>query len=302
LTANVIGNPINHTFLWEEVTNTNVSIFTVDNFNTYYINSPPVDRVIRFYIDKGTVDEQFKEITIRATPSTSVSNSSISSPLNVKKSIHPDLNSLNYFSVGAFNQNIRFNSNGSYFDNIINIEWKLPNIFSNNYTFDNSLIYREYYQNASLEIFLNGEWITVTTKNKNEPNIASNIPINELLRIKYNYKKYGHINNETYYTGYFLSLPSLSGNNLISDLHLNSSSKITNNIYRNVVSVLSLPIDQNFNDININSSSNTVNTVYRNVYNVNLVDCESTVSDISIAHPKLVKFSITRLSGTTIGG
>jgi hypothetical protein len=63
LTANVIGNPINHTFLWEEVTNTNVSIFTVDNFNTYYINSPPVDRVIRFYIDKGTVDEQFKEIS-----------------------------------------------------------------------------------------------------------------------------------------------------------------------------------------------------------------------------------------------
>lgn len=69
LTATVIGDTSNHTFLWEQTSGAPVSwIDALDSFEVTYSQNVGGDKTFRFWVDKGKKKQKFIDITVFSTP------------------------------------------------------------------------------------------------------------------------------------------------------------------------------------------------------------------------------------------
>ena len=71
LEATTQGDLAGHTTQWEQISGSpTVTLEIVDETHAYYLvpGVPGTDKVFRFYIDKGSVQEQYREVTIWTTP------------------------------------------------------------------------------------------------------------------------------------------------------------------------------------------------------------------------------------------
>lgn len=68
LTAEIIGDPAGHIFLWEQLEGTIVSLDTPNELSTDFAAVDSTDKLFRFWIDKGSPEQQFDEMWIFKTP------------------------------------------------------------------------------------------------------------------------------------------------------------------------------------------------------------------------------------------
>lgn len=71
LEATVQGDLAGHATHWEQISGSpTVTLEIVDETHAYYLvpGAPGTDKVFRFYIDKGSVQEQYRDVTVWTTP------------------------------------------------------------------------------------------------------------------------------------------------------------------------------------------------------------------------------------------
>lgn len=82
LSASIIGNVTGHTFLWEQISGSAITLIQNSTTTAYYIvDINPTDKVFRFWIDKGKYNEQYQDITVYSTPS-SFLNTQLTNSIN----------------------------------------------------------------------------------------------------------------------------------------------------------------------------------------------------------------------------
>ena len=84
-------NTRNHTLTWEQLIGEVVILTSYDTFETSYIITELSDKTFRFYLDKGTNKEQYKDIDIFYTPTSRLSIS----PGSKGRSLYSHVTALN---------------------------------------------------------------------------------------------------------------------------------------------------------------------------------------------------------------
>ena len=297
--AEVIGKKQNHVFEWAEITDTNVPLFITDSTHMYYLNDPSLDRTIRFYIDRGTSKEQYKDFNIYATPTSSIIGNGLSVIPSRFQTFNTDLLVSIYTINSIFDYTIPFNSFGEYITNTASLSWEFPTFFYSS-TFDNKLNYQNWLVSTSLELNVNGMWVVIKEALKSEQRIYNGIAINDVVRIASKYKKYGHVENEVYTTDPFPINPTAVANTVLSNVILNDLNLVSS-ITRIVMSIYNLDVDDYIAYVNsIGSFLNSVS--FRNVLSVLYEDSNTDIFDLNLAVSNDIAFSITRSYGTSIGG
>ena len=73
LEAAVVGDLIGHSLLWEQLSGTPVTLFNANTLTPYFNYTDGSDKVFRFWIDKGTPEQQFDDMTVYRTPTSRTS-------------------------------------------------------------------------------------------------------------------------------------------------------------------------------------------------------------------------------------
>ncbi len=80
LSASIIGNTTGHTFLWEQISGSAITLIQNTTTTAYYIiDINPTDKVFRFWVDKGKYNEQYQDITVYSSPSSFLNTQLINS-------------------------------------------------------------------------------------------------------------------------------------------------------------------------------------------------------------------------------
>lgn len=80
LSASIIGNVTGHTFLWEQISGSAITLIQNSTTTAYYIvDINPTDKVFRFWVDKGKYNEQYQDITVYSSPSSFLNTQLINS-------------------------------------------------------------------------------------------------------------------------------------------------------------------------------------------------------------------------------
>lgn len=88
---NDTSNLRNHTILWEQIKGTPVTLASEDTLGTSFPHSDTEDKTFRFWLDKGTNREQYKDVDIYYTPTSVVPKRSQNHELLYKSMTTPNL-------------------------------------------------------------------------------------------------------------------------------------------------------------------------------------------------------------------
>ena len=296
LSATIIGNITGHTFLWEQISGSAITLIQNTTTTAYYIvDINPTDKVFRFWVDKGKYNEQYQDITVYSTP-TSFLNTQLTNSIQEGEVIDDNLKVRGYGHIdNTFNPNIPFSGVGSFNVNP-SIEWTLPNIYyipSNTY-YD---YYKSIFYSTYLEIHDGNNWIKQNEALYNESRIQINIQKGTLMRFASTYQRLGQINKEVYYTLPEKISSSMLGYNVISKIEnsINSNTTLINTIYNITL--------YNFDDTISNYNNNSIagNAIINTtVYEIDMLMFNDTITNINNSISS--GFTLTIFGGDTIGG
>lgn len=295
LSASIIGNTTGHTFLWEQISGSAITLIQNTTTTAYYIvDINPTDKVFRFWIDKGKYNEQYQDITVYSTP-TSFLNTQLTNSIQEGEVIDDNLKVRGYGHIdNTFNPNIPFSGVGSFNENP-SIEWTLPNIYyiptNTYYDYYKSIFYSTY-----LEIHDGNNWIKQNEALYNESRTQINIQKGTLMRFASTYQRLGQINKEIYYTSPEKISSSMLGYNVISKIEssINSNTTLINTIYNITLYNFDDTISNNNNSIAENTIINTT------VYEIDMLMFNDTITNINNSISS--GFTLTIFGGGTIGG
>lgn len=89
LSATVIGDTFGHTFLWEQISGSPVTIDDPTAISTFYTVSGTGDKEFRFTIDNNTSSEQSDELTVFDTPISNFEGFSVGTPADNDQTLDP---------------------------------------------------------------------------------------------------------------------------------------------------------------------------------------------------------------------
>lgn len=163
LEATVIGDISGHTFEWVQMTGTPTVTLIAGGtpLQAYYIVGANVggDKIFRFYIDRDTQIEQYADVVIRTTPSTSVPYTEVGVCAN--ESLAPAgvySSALQFDADFTFNP-IAFTSEGKLVTDSLTLTWSAP-LFVLEPDSDVKSYYMAKYQGSIIQEWNNSSWVT----------------------------------------------------------------------------------------------------------------------------------------------
>lgn len=299
LEATIRGNNAGHTFLWELIDGISTPAITLTQTSQtqayYQASASTTDLIFRYWIDKGKPNQQYKDVTIYATPT------SITPQISASSSIRNNIDNPNLFiAYSNFNINfdytISWNSAGSY-SSILMEEWGLPHIFYNTINTDSENVYLSYYDSSVFQKHDGVGWVTLDEKTINE--IRQYYPVNDgdIVRVGARYKRPGHEEYESYYNLPEYVTPNLFANNVIGEFK-GSSNLLTYS--RTNIGYELAPLLEDY-ITKVNATSNINNHVKTSI----TYEFVNTIEDNIIqlyGSSDTIYFNATRIYGANIGG
>lgn len=306
LSATISGNLNGHTTEWEQVNGTpTVDILTVDALNAYYevSGSPGSDKIFRFWIDKGRSYQQYLDVIIRTTPADIVPDTLKGGSLNTDLSVDAafTITVYNLTADFAFDYNIPFNSQGESFSSDFYLAWNLPGMFLETTPDSERARYRAACVGTRLEYFNDTSWTELSTVAINDMRTS---PIGNATRLRLGalYNLNGAI--KPVYGPWF----TVDGNNARVILAktvvtpTQGATLNTDNVVTRIVYTLTL-LDYNENvTASVGGAVANDVTTTRLVYIVEPKMYDDSASDIIAGGALSVNYSITRVTGGSIGG
>lgn len=306
LSATISGNLNGHTTEWEQVNGTpTVDILTVDALNAYYevSGSPGSDKTFRFWIDKGRSYQQYLDVIIRTTPADIVPDTLKGGSLNTDLSVDAafTITVYNLTADFAFDYNIPFNSQGESFSSDFYLAWNLPGMFLETTPDSERARYRAACVGTRLEYFNDTSWTELSTVGINGLRTS---PIGNATRLRLGalYNLNGAI--KPVYGPWF----TIDGNNARVILAktvvtpTQGATLNTDNVVTRIVYTLTL-LDYNENvTASVGGAVANDVTTTRLVYIVEPKMYDDSASGIIAGGALSVNYSITRVTGGSIGG
>ena len=298
LEAAIRGNTAGHTFLWELIEGSStppITLVQTSETQAYYLTSTSTDLKFRYWIDKGRLTEQYKDVIIYSTPTSIVTENTLTSNINHKtenQNLYVD--SINTSS--NFDYNIEWNSLAEY-ATTLSIQWGLPTIFYNTPT-PIEILYKDYFKSTVLEKHIGQSWEEIVVKDKNDIRTYYSVADGDVIRIGAKYKKPGHEEFEVYYRRHEYITPALLANNVLSNFN-GSSNNLTHNI--TTVSYDTLAgLEDTVHILKTTSNVNSYNT-RRVTYDTLDGNTEDIVFQLTHTSNN-ISFNLTRVNGGNIGG
>lgn len=297
LSASIIGNITGHTFLWEQISGSAITLIQNTTTTAYYIiDINPTDKVFRFWIDKGKYNEQYQDITVYSTPS-SFLNKTLKNTIKLSDKVDNNLSINGYINFDInYNPITPFKGEGS-FNTTPSIEWLLPNIF-----YIPSTPYYDFYKtilnSTYIEIFDGSNWIKYNEASFNQQRRYTNLPANTLIRFVSTYYRNGQMDNEYYFSNLIYSSPAITGYSLCSSIEnsINVSTLLSNTIYNITINIYESIVSNILkNSINLNENINAT------IYNIETQTINSDLGNI-VNNTINTSFTYTVFGGGTIGG
>lgn len=298
LEASIRGNTAGHTFLWELIEGSStppITLVQTSETQAYYLTSTSTDLKFRYWIDKGRLTEQYKDVIIYSTPTSIFAQSTSTSNINYKAE-NPNLYVDSINTSSNFDYNIEWNSLAEY-ATTLSVQWGLPTIFYN-IPSPIEVLYKDYFKSTVLEKHVGQNWEEVTVKDKND--IRSHYPVTDgdIIRVGARYRKPGHEEFEVYYRPHEYITPALLANNVLSNFK-GSTNSLTHNI--NTVSYDTLAgLEDTVDILKATANVNSYN-LQRIVYNTFDGNIENTVFQLMHTSNN-ISFNLTRVNGGNIGG
>lgn len=307
LSATVVGNLDGHTTEWEQIDGTpTVSIITVNATNAYYEvanGNAGSDKIFRFWVDKGKTYQQALDVTIRTTPADIVPDTLKGSSLNTDISVDAafTITVYNLTADFAFDYNIPFNSHGESFSSDFYLAWNLPGMFLEATPDTERARYRAACVGTRLEYFNDTSWTELSTVDINDLRTS---PIGNATRLRLGalYNLNGAIKSAY---GPWFTIDDNNARVILAKTVVSptlGAVLTTDTIVTRLVYTLVL-LDYNEN-VTANVAGVVTNdaTTTRLVYIVDPKTYDDSASDIIAGGALSVNYSITRVTGGSIGG
>lgn len=299
LEATIRGNTSGHTFLWELIEGTStppIVLTQTSQTQAFYFASPfTTDLKFRYWIDKGKVNQQYKDVIVYSTPV------SISKQLQASTNFNKQINNPNlYISYLYTNINFDFNiawNSAAEFPSTLAVEWGMPFIFYGTIN-ESELLYIDYYHSSVLEKNVGIGWEEVVFKTENQIRQYYPLQENDIIRVGARYKKPGHEEYEVYYNPPEYLISNLLANNVLSQF---KASSIINNtsVIRYSYGVLDGNTEATISPLVVSSNINTSSKQY---ISYDFLDSnDDTINQLEISSNR-ISFNLTRINGGNIGG
>ncbi len=297
LSATIIGNTAGHTFLWEQLTGSTVTIIQNTTTTAYYlIVDSSTDKVFRFWIDKGKFNEQYQDITIYATPTSILTNNIINS-IGTGSISDPNLAVRGYNAFNdTFDYSISFNSLAICSNGSVDIAWDLPSIYYIGAS-DYYNMYKTLFNSTYLEVHDGSNWVKYNEASYNDQRIKTSLSTGSLIRFASTYYRNGQNSNEIYYT-----IPEYVSSNIILGYEVLGRTKYSASEYMTMTSTIYVIDTKTYDDTisNIINSSSENTILNSTVYIIERVDVEDTINAIN--NSMTLSYTITLFDGGVIGG
>lgn len=300
LEATIQGNStFGHAAQWELVSGDPINIITLSFTSAYYVtDGSSRDRVFRYWIDKDKFNQQYQDITVYATPTSTYKNIfKISADINLP--YYSELTIDTYSPFTNFDFTIPFNSEGSY-ASVININWQLPKIYR--LTDETATFYKALYKSSNLEIHNGSDWISVSDALKNEIREYNNVNAYSLIRFGSTYYNYGQDTSLTYYSLPEYVSPQILANTVLSPILPSSGSNVNYSLTPIIYDVNNNNYEDTLSNISMLPTVNVADvTIIPIVYDVTGNAQEDTLYNTYTASATN-SFTLTLYNGDIIGG
>ena len=300
LEATIIGDLTGHTTEWVQMSGTpTVSLIVVDNVRSYYLvpGLPGSDKVFRFYVDRGSVFEQYREITIRTTPASIARWGENGGTIGLKtEPSYSFVQSFRSAILAPFDYTIPFNSLGTFVSGTAILSYGLPELYYQ--TADNNTqSYSSRFVNTVVDKWNGSSWVNYHTASLSQTREVL-VNDNERIRIGATYSTpNGNVTN--YSQWYDFSSGALFGAESLRMLE-NGGVQGTTTITRNVFVLLAQTYSENIPMLE-NGMAQSVPVITRIVYTLVPLDYSENITHLENGGAA-GKFTITRTSGGSIGG
>lgn len=301
LEASILGNTSGHTFLWEQLSGTVVTLVPVTTTKSYFVSTGgSTDRVFRFWIDKNKFNQQYQDITVYSTPTSylrqdEINSTSASKELQITDDTAYYVKNIAFTTNTEFLTTIEWNSWGEYSFPLIGIEWDLPNAFYTTSDKNNYIISQ--FIKTVVDVFVDGEWVNVKNVTFDENRHAGNIPAYSMFRVGAVYNINGTI--KTFYNPYQQALGNAFGLELL--MRPSIGTDISSTITPHVLAIQPLE----YSDIVVKNTYTEISITYTQTPRIFTVD-DRTYNDTIYTEDTVIslsmKYTINRYSGSSIGG
>lgn len=300
LEATISGDPAGHSFEWVQLTGTpTVTLYVVSNTQAYYLpgSNPGSDKIFRYYIDKGTGIEQFGDVTIYATPTSTghyVENGGADGVATDPS--YAFVQSYRSILLSVFNSTIPFNSVGTVISGTAVLSYALPELYYQT-SDSNTQSFAARFVNTKVDKWDGTGWSNVLTAAYSQPrevtlNEGDRIRIGATYRTPNGYKT-------DYSQWYDFSASAVSGNTVMNTVENGGAQGVTTivrTVFRIVTQIYSenLTTHENGGAVGATAITRIVYVLSQQSYDENLTTVENGGAT--------GKYSITRVTGGTIGG
>lgn len=301
LEAVVAGSLIGHTSEWVQLSGTpTVTLISTSAYQAYYdvVGLPGSDKVFRFYVDRNTPFEQYKDIVVRTTPFSKASQieysaayTGLAAPVEALPSAAREVWGSNDIPA------IPFTGVGVYSPDPLIFNWPLPEAFYTNASSNDTLVQSEF-QGYQLQIFDGTTWQTVATYGVNDLRETALTP-GDRFRLGVLYRTDREQIQVTYTPWRDAQASIIAGVERVGQTEY-SQATVSATIAR---TVFKLDLRELTDDaVQIEYSQGSLNsTVVRTVYIIESRTYDETATQIEVASLH-TKFSVTRVTGGAIGG
>lgn len=307
LEATIQGNfAFGHTSEWELISGEAivsggvgfVPLTQISFTRAYYSDSPTVkDRVFRYWIDKGKYNEQYQDITVYATP-TSTYKADMVVTADIETPYYSELIIDSYFLINNFDYNIPFNSQAGQEVSEYNIVWSLPRLFAlNDIT---SEFYKPQYKSSFIEIHDGSDWVVASEIPNGQPRKYDNLPVYSTIRFGAIYYDLNQTTSKAYYSTPSITSPQMLANNVLSKMTASSPDAADYTINTTIYVLDTLIFEDTLSPIP--TSSANYPTIETNVYVVGTLTPESTLAQFNLGGATVVDYTLTFFNGAAIGG
>lgn len=300
LEATIAGEPAGHSYEWVQISGTpTVTLYVVSNTQAYYLpgGSPGSDKVFRFYIDRGSIVEQYGDITVYTTP-TSLAAFSENGGVAGTVSDPPYAFVQSYRSavLAVFDNTIPFNSMGILVTGNAILSYGMPEWYYQ-VSDQNTLSFANRFVNTVVDRWDGEQWVNIRTATLTQTREAT-VQANDRIRIGVTYRGPTGLKVD-YAQWYDFADGTLFGGTVVNCVEnggTQGSVAITRTIFQIVLQNYTENIDTLENGITqgVVVASRIVYALVPQTYDETITTLENGLAS--------AKYSITRVTGGTIGG
>jgi len=300
LESTVIGDLTGHTTEWVQMTGTpTVELFQVTPTQSYYIVSgvPGSDKVFRFYIDRGSAFEQYREVTIRTTPASVTAYSENGGALG-NTTDHPYAFVQGFRSVvlASFDETIQFNSVAAYVTDSGVLAYALPELYYQ--TLDsNTQLFADRFVNTVVDMWNGSSWVNALTATYAQPREIL-LNTGDRIRIGATYRT-PNGNKTDYSQWYDFSADVVSANTVINHIE-NGGTEGSVVLVKTIFQLVLQDYNENITHLE-NGGTTSSPTIVRIVYELVPLVYDENITMVENGGAT-GKYTITRVSGGSIGG